>query len=113
MVLDLPSVHSPGHCLYRADLLRNDNSINMKPVQFDPNNVILIKNEDFQELPANEYRGPISGELLTCWELTDEEIETITKERRIYISQLTSINKYNAMMPYAGYPLHLKPESHE
>lgn len=59
----------------------------MKPLNFDGANVVFGANQpEYQPLPAhiNEY-----GDVLTCWELSDEDIKAITENRCIWVGQLT------------------------
>jgi hypothetical protein len=59
----------------------------MKPISFKGQNVVFAKDQpEYQPLPA--LRMP-DGEVITCWELSDEELEGVTKTKRIYLSQLT------------------------
>lgn len=58
----------------------------MKPVQFDGVNVVIGKDqEEYQDLPAQ-----IVGEkVITCWELSDQEVEEIVKSKKIWLGVLT------------------------
>jgi hypothetical protein len=59
----------------------------MKPTSFPGQNVIFGKDQpEYSPLPA--LRLP-DGEVITCWELTDADLETIQSTKRIYLSQLT------------------------
>jgi hypothetical protein len=59
----------------------------MKPKIFHGHNIVFGKDQpQYQPLPA--LRMP-DGEVITCWELTDDEIERISKNKCIYLSQLT------------------------
>lgn len=59
----------------------------MKPVKFPGQNVVFGENQpEYQPLPALAMPD---GEIITCWEITDEDIEKMTSSRRIYLSQLT------------------------
>lgn len=59
----------------------------MKPIEFPGHNVVFAKDQpEYQPLPA--MRLP-DGTVITCWELTDEDLETIKSTRRMYLSQLT------------------------
>jgi hypothetical protein len=64
----------------------------MKPVEFKGHNVVFAKDQpEYQPLPAMKVLGP-QGEVISCWELTDEELEVIVKTKRIYLSQWTFNN---------------------
>ncbi len=59
----------------------------MKPVKTRHTNVEFGKEQDeYGTLPA--YRDP-QGQVVTCWELTDEEIEQVIGSKKIYLRQLT------------------------
>lgn len=59
----------------------------MKPVSFKGQNVVFAKDQpEYQPLPALIMPD---GEVITCWELSDQEIEDVTKTKRIYLQQLT------------------------
>lgn len=67
----------------------------MKPKDFPGRNVIFAEDQpEYQQLPAMLLPGT-DGEVISCWELTDDEIAAITKNRCLYISQLcfTRINE--------------------
>ncbi|AFM54841.1 hypothetical protein B620_gp63 [Croceibacter phage P2559S] len=59
----------------------------MKPVKTRHTNITYGEGqEDYQPLPA--WRNP-EGQVVTCWELTDEEVEKIIQTKRIHLMQLT------------------------
>jgi hypothetical protein len=59
----------------------------MKPIEFKGSNVVYGANQpEYQPLPAMKLPD---GTVYTCWELSDEDIQTITKNKCIYFSQLT------------------------
>lgn len=61
----------------------------MKPIKFSECNTTYGKNQpEYIPLPAYLENGE-KGQVVTCWELTDEEIEIIVKTKKIYHSQLT------------------------
>lgn len=60
----------------------------MVPIKFPGHNVVFAEDQpEYQPLPAILMPG-LDGEVITCWELSDDEIEKIIKNRCIYISQL-------------------------
>ena len=64
----------------------------MKPVEFPGHNVVFAKDQpEYLPLPALRVPGP-EGEVITCWELSDEELEEIKRTKRIYLSQWTFNN---------------------
>lgn len=62
--------------------------INLVAIKFPGHNVIFAEDQpEYHPLPTILMPG-LDGEVITCWELNDDEIEKITKNRCIYISQL-------------------------
>lgn len=60
----------------------------MKPIDFKGRNVIFTEDQpEYLPLPALAFPDP-KGEVISCWSVSDEELEIITKNRCIYISQL-------------------------
>lgn len=59
----------------------------MKPINFPGSNVVFGANQP-EYLPLPALKLP-DGEVITCWELTDEDVENIQKNRKFYLSQLT------------------------
>lgn len=59
----------------------------MKPVEFPGHNIVYGKDQpEYMPLPA--LRLP-DGEVITCWELSDEELQQIITSKKIYLKQLT------------------------
>jgi len=58
----------------------------MKPLKFDEVNVILGEDQpEYENLPAL-----VQGDkVVTCWELSEEEIEAIKNSKRIWMATLT------------------------
>jgi hypothetical protein len=66
----------------------------MNAVNFPGVNLTLAKDQpQYKPLPCMYLEGP-QGEMITCFEMTEEELELIKKTRRIYISQLTFNNPF-------------------
>lgn len=64
----------------------------MKPIQFPEANVVFAKDQpEYQPLPAHRI-GDSMGTVVTCWELSDEEIETIVRTKKMWLS-VYSFNK--------------------
>jgi hypothetical protein len=64
----------------------------MKAVEFPGVNVTFAKDQpEYTPLPALRVPSPL-GEVITCWELSDEELEQVKKTKRVYLSQLTFNN---------------------
>ena len=69
----------------------------MKPIEFKGFNVTFAKDQpEYQPLPA--LRMP-DGEVYTCWEFTDEEIERLVKNRCIFFKQLTFNQPLQPILP--------------
>ena len=61
----------------------------MQPLNFEGANIVYgAKQPEYIPLPA-EYRGGKSGEILTCWELTPEELQRIQETGKIWVGVLT------------------------
>ncbi|MDV3490950.1 hypothetical protein CMV03_07070 [Elizabethkingia anophelis] len=59
----------------------------MKPIEFPQTNAVYGEGqEEYQPLPA--YRTN-DGDVIICWELTDEEIEKIKETKCLYLSIMT------------------------
>lgn len=71
----------------------------MKPVHFPGVNRIIGKEQpQYLQLPAMVIPGD-DGEVIVCFELTDEEIEELKKTKLIYVKQLTFNTPYRPIMP--------------
>ncbi len=61
----------------------------MKPVKFEECNVVFAEDQpEYQSLPAHCATREL-GDVVSCWELSEEEVQKIVETRRIYISQLS------------------------
>ena len=59
----------------------------MKAVEFEGSNCIYAEDqEEYLNLPAFKNNA---GDVLSCWEPNDEELETINKTKRVYLFQKT------------------------
>lgn len=71
----------------------------MKPIHFPGVNIVFGKDQpEYQPLPAMRFEDG-HGSVITCWELTDEEIETLIKTRRLYLKQLTFGQPLQPLLP--------------
>lgn len=69
----------------------------MKPIPFPGQNVVFAKDQpEYRPLPA--LRLP-DGEVITCWEMSDEEIADIVQSRKIYLKQLTFNQPLQPILP--------------
>lgn len=61
----------------------------MKPINFDGANIILGKEQnEYLDLPAHKGEAPLFP-ITSCWELSDAEIKTIKKTKKIYLRVYT------------------------
>lgn len=61
----------------------------MEPINFKGANVVYAKNQpEYKPLPA-ERRPGNSGEVVTCWKLSPEELERVKEIGVIWLSMLT------------------------
>lgn len=62
----------------------------MQPIKFDKCNVVFGENQpEYMPLPAQRRGNPTFGEILTCWKLSEEELQTIRETGVIWLSVLT------------------------
>ena len=83
----------------------------MKPITFKGQNIIFGENQkEYQPLPAQRLPD---GEVITCWEFTDEEIERVVKNKCMYIKMQTFNNPLTPIMPIVelGDDIELKYEA--
>lgn len=74
----------------------------MKPATFPQQNVVLNKNHENGYLPLPAYFD--QKQWISKWELDDEDIAYILKERCIWFSMLTGRNKPYPIAPMCRYP---------
>lgn len=61
----------------------------MTPIQFPEANVIFAKDQqEYLPLPAHRVGNDV-GLVNTCWELSDEEIETLIMTKKVWVSIYT------------------------
>lgn len=59
----------------------------MKPIKFEQQNVVYAENqEQYIPLPANRND---EGDVITCWELSKEEIQKINETGKLWIAVKT------------------------
>jgi len=62
----------------------------MKPIKFKGHNAVLGKGQpEYEELPAFINHASPMGEISQCWEITDDDLITIAKTRKIWVTQFT------------------------
>lgn len=59
----------------------------MNPIKFPGQNIVFAENQP-EYLPLPALKMP-DGEVITCWEISPDELEEINRSKRIYLSQLT------------------------
>lgn len=71
----------------------------MTPIKFKGHNIVFGENQpEYQPLPALRLED---GEVLSCWQISDEELELINKSKCIYLSQLTFNSNLQPILPMA------------
>lgn len=61
----------------------------MKPVEFKGQNVVFGKDQpEYKPLPALRLQDNC-GQVITCWELSLEELEEVKKTGKVYVSMWT------------------------
>lgn len=79
----------------------------MRPIEFKEQNLVLLKKIDYDQWPVMEDRGTIP-EVVSCWKFTDEEIEQLKANGgKLYISQLVRKERVATMMLHLHIPEYL------
>lgn len=61
----------------------------MEPIMFEGANIVYGRTQsEYKPLPA-ERRGGKSGEILTCWELSPDELKRVQETGKIWLGVLT------------------------
>lgn len=61
----------------------------MKPIYFPGALVVVAKDQPpYEPLPV-QFVGGKMGIMVSCWELTDTELESVRRDRRIWVTSLT------------------------
>jgi hypothetical protein len=69
----------------------------MKPIDFPGTNIVFGAGQpEYQPLPA--IKCP-DGQVITCWELSPEEIEEVKVSGKIYLHQLTFNKALQPILP--------------
>jgi len=59
----------------------------MSPIEFEGVNVIYAKDQpEYLPLPVMKLED---GTVISCWELTEEDVKMIIETKKVYVSQLT------------------------
>jgi len=61
----------------------------MTPTKFEGQNVVFAENQpEYLPLPAMHLQDQ-AGTIITCWEMSEEELQEVVKNKRIYLSVMT------------------------
>lgn len=62
----------------------------MRPTKFEGHNVVFAEDQpEYQPLPALRYPSDPCGTVITCWQLSEDELEEVKRTGKIYLSQFT------------------------
>lgn len=62
----------------------------MEPMNFKDANCVYGANQpEYQPLPAQQVGKAATGQIITCWQLTPEELEKVKDTGLIWVSMLT------------------------
>lgn len=80
----------------------------MKPVMFDYQNCIYAEDQpEYLPLPAHKKED---GTVISCWELSDNELEQLIKTKKIYIGVLTFNQPLQPILPIVRSPFEFEEE---
>ena len=69
----------------------------MRPIEFPGHNIVFGKDQpEYRPLPAMKLPD---GTVITCWEFTEDEIESLMLNGKIYFQQLTFNQPLQPIMP--------------
>lgn len=61
----------------------------MTPTKFEGQNVVYAESQpEYLPLPAMQLQDE-GGTVITCWELSDEELAEVVKNKKVYLSIMT------------------------
>ena len=64
----------------------------MTPTKFEGQNVVYAENQpEYLPLPAMQLQDE-GGTVITCWELSDDELKEVVKNKKVYLSMMTFRN---------------------
>lgn len=85
----------------------------MKPIKFEGVNVTFGANQpEYLPLPAQRLPGDC-GQIVTCWELSPEEIKQVQRTGKIYLSVLTFNNPLQPVLLTTEKPGRYKEENEQ
>ena len=74
----------------------------MKPIEFEQQNAMIAEHqEEYQTLPAHITVG---GKVISCWELSPEEIKIVQETGRIWFRQWTFNDKMQPILLQVEHP---------
>lgn len=77
----------------------------MKPIPFPGSNVVFAANQpEYLPLPAHQRED---GVVTSCWELTDEEMEEVSRTHLIWFSVHTFNRPLQPQLPQVQIPAYL------
>jgi hypothetical protein len=86
----------------------------MKPIKFDGVNVVFGANQpEYQPLPAERVGKPKTGQINTCWELSQDELKQIQETGKIWLSVLTFGQPLQPVLVSIDKPEPLDPSGRE
>lgn len=75
----------------------------MKPVEFEERNCVFAEDQP-EYLPLPAFRDP-DGVVVSCWELSEEEVELIRQSKKIWVIMYTFNNPLQPLCLTADKPL--------
>lgn len=77
----------------------------MKPVDFAGANLVLGKHQpQYQPLPVLRLTDE-QGTVISCWELDENDLILLNKNKKLYLSQLTFGGIFQPQLPTSYKPL--------
>jgi hypothetical protein len=62
----------------------------MTPTRFEGANIVFGEGQpEYQPLPALKIPNDHTGMVVTCWQLSEEEMEEVKRTGKIFLSQFT------------------------
>lgn len=85
----------------------------MNPIDFPGTNCAIGKGQDqYNTLPAIVLGDP-QGTIITCWEFSVDELDTISKTGKLYISFMTFGRPMHPVLPTTCLSDLINPIDHE
>jgi hypothetical protein len=74
----------------------------MEPIEFAQQTTVFAKDQP-EYLPLPAHVSP-DGQVTSCWELTDAELATLQRTRKLWITQLTFNQMLQPILPQVFSP---------